>query len=196
MKAVLALIVLYVGTFFIAIGNPTQRTQAAKPGAAALQDQQAKSPAPPAIDPQKEADIRSLIELTGASDLIQDAMQKSSSQYTQRIEILLPDKDRAQKLSAAFLDRYKARFTTEAMDNQLVRLYDKHFTHDEIRQLLQFYGSPLGQKFAEEMPKLTQEAQAAGQELSQQAAKEAWQDLRTQNPDLAAAHRMARRAER
>jgi hypothetical protein len=192
MKAVLALIALYVVAFLVAVGSASQSSQPAKPDAAAAQEPQGKSPVTAAIAPAKEADIRALIELTGATDLIQDAADKSGGQYTERITTLMPDKDRAQKLSAAFLERYKTHFTSDEMTDQLVRLYDKHFTADEIKGLLQFYGSPLGQKVAAEMPRLTQEIQTAGQMVSQRAAKEAWQDLREQNPDLALAQRADR----
>jgi uncharacterized protein len=191
MKAVLALVILYVGTFLVVIAGPSQSAEQGKPDSA-VQDQMVKSPAAAPMDPAKEAAIRSLLELNGASDLIEDAALKSGGQFTQRIETLMPDKGRAQKLSAAFVERYKAHFASDELTNQLVHLYDKHFTDEEIKQLLQFYGSPIGQKFAAEMPKLTQEAQTAGLSLSQQAGREAWKDLREQNPDLAHAQRFER----
>ena len=193
MKAMLALIALYVVTFFVAVSTTPRSSQAAPPDADASQDQAGKAAAPAKIDAAKEADIRSLMELTGAADLFQDAVEKAGGQHTQRIEMLVQDPNRAQRLSAAFLERYKAHFSTDEMTDELVRLYDKHFSAAEIKGLLQFYGSPLGQKYAAEMPRLGQEAQAAGLTLSQRAAKEAWQDLRAQNPELGAGQRPGRR---
>jgi len=49
-------------------------------------------------------------------------------------------------------------------------IYDKHYTDEEIKGLLQFYGSPLGQKAAAEMPKISKEIQLADRTLSAQAA--------------------------
>jgi hypothetical protein len=192
MRAILALIALYVVTFFVAVSTTPRSSQAAPPDADAPQEQAGKT-APVKIDAAKEADIRSLMELTGAADLLQEAVEKAGGQHTQRIETLVQDPNRAQKLSAAFLERYKAHFRAEEMTDELVRLYDKHFSAAEIKGLLQFYGSPLGQKYAAEMPRLGQEAQAAGTVLSQRAAKEAWQDLRAQNPELGAGQRAGRR---
>ncbi len=192
MKAVLALVILYVGTFLVAIAATSQALPQEKQDSAA-QSQQTKPPAGPPIDPAKEADIRALLELSGTGDLLADLGPKSGAPFTQSIENLIPEKDRAEKLSAAFVERYKAHFDSAEMTNQIVRLYDRHFTAAEIKQLLQFYGSPLGQKFAAEMPKLTQEAQTVGVGLSQQAGREAWQDLRQQNPDFAQAQRLERR---
>ena len=196
MKAVLALVVLYIATFLVALGGTApggQQGKADGTARAAAQDQKhGETP----IEPAKESDIRGLIELTGANDLIQDAADRSGAQYTEKIALLLPDKDRVQKLSAAFLDHYKSHFKAGEMTNQLSHLYDRHFSAEEIKGLLQFYGSPLGQKFAAEMPKLTQEIQGAGQQVSQQAARDAWQDVRSRNPDLAMAQhneRMGRR---
>ncbi|HYA97582.1 MAG TPA: DUF2059 domain-containing protein [Methylomirabilota bacterium] len=186
MKAVLALVILYVGTFLVALaGYSKAQPQEKQDPAAPVQP----APSSSSVDPAKEGDIRALLELSGTGDILTDLAPKSGAQFTQRIENLMPDKDRAQKLSVAFTDRYKAHFDTDEMTRVIVRLYDKHFTADEIKQLLKFYGSPLGQKFAAEMPKLTQEAQTAGIGLSQQAARDAWQDLRQQNPDLAQAQR-------
>jgi len=193
MKAMLALIALYVVTFFVAVSTTPRSSQAASPDADAPQEQAEKAAPPAKIDAAKEADIRSLMELTGAVDLFQDAVDKAGGQHTQRIEMLVQDPNRAQRLSAAFLERYKAHFSPDEMTDELVRLYDSHFSAAEIRGLLQFYGSPLGQKYAAEMPRLGQEAQAAGITLSQRAAKEAWQDLRAQNPELSAVQRPGRR---
>jgi hypothetical protein len=46
----------------------------------------------------------------------------------------------------------------------LVPIYQKHLSLDEINQLTAFYGSPIGKKFAEKTPLITQESMAAGQQ--------------------------------
>lgn len=46
----------------------------------------------------------------------------------------------------------------------LVPIYQKHFTVDDINQLTAFYQSPIGKKFAEKTPLITQESMAAGQQ--------------------------------
>ncbi len=65
MKAVLALVIIYVGTFFLVIQGASQNAvqaspQGSEPGNAVSRQ------ANPSIDPAKEADIRSLMELVGA----------------------------------------------------------------------------------------------------------------------------------
>lgn len=43
-----------------------------------------------------------------------------------------------------------------------IPIYEKHFTHDEIKGLLEFYESPLGKKTLEKMPLVTAECMEAG----------------------------------
>ena len=75
---------------------------------------------------------------------------------------------------------------------QLVTIYDRHFTQDEIKGLLQFYGSPLGQKFAAEMPKINGEMQTANRAFSMRIAKDVLQELRKEYPGVAAHARLAK----
>ena len=72
----------------------------------------------------------------------------------------------------------------DQVTDQLVVIYDKHYTDDEIKGLLQFYGSPLGQKVAAEMPKINRETQAAIRTVSGKAAREAFTEVKMQNPEI------------
>ena len=76
------------------------------------------------------------------------------------------------------------------MTEQLVAIYDKHYTDDEIKALLQFYGSPVGQKVASETPKITREIQAASRTNGAKAAKDALQALKAQNPEIGQSARL------
>ena len=49
--------------------------------------------------------------------------------------------------------------------------------------MLQFFGSPLGQKVAAEIPKISKEVQFATRNVSGRAARAAWQEFHAQNSD-------------
>ena len=177
MKALFALIIIYVGTFFVAIqGASNAPVQAAQQGSAPAAKAPGKS-----IDPQKESDIRSLLELVGSRDMIQDAANNSTEQYRQKLTALAPNDDKAQESFNSYLAVFQKKFDADALNEQLVVIYDKHYAAEEIKGLLQFYGSPLGQKAAAEMPKISKEIQLADRTLSAQAAREAWQEFHAQN---------------
>src|SRR5258708_35232966 len=81
MKAVLALVFIYVCTFFLVIQGASQNSvQAAPQGATPFQGNPAPPQANSSIDPAKEADLRSLMQLIGARDLVQYGANTTSGQ--------------------------------------------------------------------------------------------------------------------
>ncbi len=187
MKAVLALALIYVATFFIAIQGVSQSpVQAAPANTVAAQEPTAQAP----IDPTKESDIRSLMELLGVRDVVQDATAKGTEQFRESLIASVPDSDRGQQFINAFTLNYQKKFNPDEVTDQLVVVYNKHFTDAEIKGLLQFYGSPLGQKYATEMPKVSAEIQAANRAVSMRVAKDVLQDLRRQYPGIGAQARL------
>jgi hypothetical protein len=55
--------------------------------------------------------------------------------------------------------------------NQVVPLYARHFTQEEVKALTAFYRSPTGKKSLEVMPMLMGESAQAAQKLMQERAK-------------------------
>ena len=187
MKALVALIVIYVGTFFLVIQGSSQNSaQASQQGSQSNASTQANSN----IDRVKEADIRSLMELVGERDLVQDGAENAIEQSREKLLATVPNNDKGQKFVKAFAASYQKKFDTDQITEQLVGIYDKHFTDDEIKGLLQFYGSPLGQKVAAEMPKINHETQAAVRSASGKAAREALAEVKQQNPEVGQSARL------
>ena len=185
MKALLALIIVYVGTFFAVIqGGAQNAAQAAPQSASASQDRAATAPSNASIDPAKEADIRSLMELVGARDLVQDGVNNAIEQAREKLLTAVPDNEKGQAFVNAFATGYQKKLDLEQINEQLVGIYDRHYTDEEIKGLLQFYGSPLGQKVAAEMPKINREVQAVVRASSGKAAREALAEVKQQNPEI------------
>src|SRR5467141_4744272 len=184
MKAVLALVIIYVGTFFLVIQGASQNPVQASP--------QGDSSAAPSnsMDATKGTDIRALMELVGARDLVQDGASNAIEQSREKLLVTVPNNDKGQAFVNAFAASYQKRFDADRVTEQLVGIYDKHFTEDEIKGLLQFYGSPLGQRVAAEMPKITRELQAATRAASTTAAKDALAEMKQQNPEIGQSARL------
>ena len=180
MKAVLALIVIYIGTFFVAIQGSSQNSAQAAQNPAARQAAAATKP----MDPVKEADIRALMELVGARDLVQDSLATSSEQYREKLLSTVPNNEKGQAFINAFITSYENKYDADQVTEQLVTIYDKHYSDEEIKGLLQFYGSPLGQKVAAEMPKINRETQTASRTASGKAAREALAMVKEENPEV------------
>ena len=187
MKALVALIVIYIGTFFLVIqGSPQNSVQASPLGSQNNASAQSNSN----IDRLKEADIRSLMELVGARDIVQDGADNTIQQSREKLLATVPNNAKGQKFVNAFATSYQKKFDADQVTEQLVGIYDKHFTDDEVKGLLQFYGSPLGQKVAAEMPKINREIQTAVRSASGKAAREALVEAKQETPGVGQSARL------
>ncbi|MGB2645108.1 MAG: DUF2059 domain-containing protein [Candidatus Acidiferrum sp.] len=197
MKAVLALIVIYVGTFLLAIqGASPNSVSAAQQGSGAQEQANANADQAKPIDPVKEADIRSLMELMGVHDQVQEVVNTSSEQYREKLIATVPENDKGQAFVNSFIESYQKKFNVDQVTEQIVGIYDKHYTDDDIKTLLQFYGSPVGQKVAAENPKIMHEIQLASRAVGAKAAKEALQAMREENPQIGRSARLTNRPRR
>jgi len=189
MKAVLALILIYIGTFLVAIqGGTLVEVQAAPQASSGARSGEL---AAGAIDPAKEADIRALLELVGARDQVQDSMTRAAEQYREKLLETVPNNQQGQTFVNAVITRYEKKFDVDEVTDQLIAVYDKHYSDEEIKGLLQFYGSPLGQKVAVESPKIGREIQESIRLSSGKAAKEALQEAKQDNPGVGQNARLA-----
>jgi len=182
MKAVLALIAIYVVAFLVAI-------QGSAPGAVEASAQStASKPAAavhsPASDPAKEADIRTLLELVGARDQLQESVNFSAEQYREKLLATMANNDKNQAFVNAVITDYEKKFDVNQITEQLVSIYDQHYSAEEIKELLQFYGSPLGQRLAAEGPKISREFQAATRATAARAVKDALAEAKEENPGV------------
>jgi uncharacterized protein len=182
MKAALALLLLYVGTFLVAIqGSSPAAVQAAPQSGSPKPNATANTAA---IDPLKEADIRALLELVGAHDQIQDSVKFTAEQYREKLLLAVQNNDQGQAFVNTVISQYEKNFNVEQVTDRLLVLYDKHYSDDEIKGLLQFYGTPLGQKTAAEGPKIAREIQETTRAIASQAAKEALAEVKQENPGV------------
>ncbi|HTC43348.1 MAG TPA: DUF2059 domain-containing protein [Candidatus Acidoferrales bacterium] len=182
MKAAFALIVIYVGMFFVAIqGGPPSSVQAAAQSAGEKQNG-TKSAA--AIDPMKDSDIRALLELVGARDQVQDSVRQTAEQYREKLLATVPNNEKGQAFVNTTINEYEKRYDVDRVTEQLVALYDKHYSDEEIKSLLQFYGSPLGQKVAAESPKIFREIQETTRSEAAKAVRDALQQAKQENPGV------------
>ena len=187
MKALVALIVIYIGTFFLVIqGSPQNSVQASQQSSQSNASPQTNSN----IDRVKEADIRSLMELVGARDIVQESADTAIQQSREKLLATVPNNNKGQAFVKAFAANYQKKFDPDQITDQLVGIYDKHFTDDEVKGLLQFYGSPLGQKVAAEMPRINRETQAVVRQVTGKAAREALAEVKQQNPGVGQSARL------
>ncbi|MDR2136421.1 MAG: DUF2059 domain-containing protein [Treponema sp.] len=115
----------------------------------------------------KKQDIIRLLEISD-----------TKSQASQMFDLMLPSlKDLAPQAPDAFWTVFKSKMNIDSFVELFVPIYDKYFSHDDIKGLIQFYESPLGKKMLETTPLLTQESYGIGQEWGQKIGQDVVNEL-------------------
>lgn len=139
------------------------------------------------MDPAKEADIRRLLELTGTKAVMNQMMDSMRQNIKPLMTNSLPPGEYREKLVNLFFAKFQAKADLKELLDKAVPVYDKYFSHDEIKGLLAFYQTPLGQKTISVLPKVTAEMTQAGQQWGEEMGRQCMQDVLAEHPDLAAA---------
>ena len=110
------------------------------------------------LTPAKVADIKQLLDLTGAYRVGQMLSGAVARQMTETLRRTRPDL--APELFTVLADEVNAIFAEEmsptgSFADVVSLVYHNHFTHDEVRGLVAFYQTPLGRKLAAEMALLS-----------------------------------------
>jgi len=163
-----------------------QNAPAAKPG----NDAPAGKASPAAqnkIDAAKEADIRRLLDLVGTRALISQTMDSMSKSMKPLLTSSLPPGDYRAKLVDLFFAKFTAKADAQHLLDLAVPVYDRNFSHEEIRSLIEFYRTPLGQKAIATLPKVTAEMQEQGRKWGENLGKQCMMEVLSENPELAEA---------
>jgi len=123
------------------------------------------------LDDSFRADIERLMEVTGSSQLGTQMASLLSRQVLDGLKRSQPDiPSRIIDLAQQVLDEEFAKAFTgpDSMTPRLVAVYARHFTQQEVRGLIAFYGTDLGKKVITVMPMIIQESAVVGQEWSAQ----------------------------
>ena len=181
MRSLLAGCALVSGALLVLAHSPSIQVNAQEKPAA---DKPSKSPAKSspeassAIDPQKEARIRELMEVTGAKGLGQQLIAAGMEQFRSSVEDSQPHNARAKQFVDAFVARFQKHFDAGSLTEHVIPIYDKYLTSDDLKGLLDYYRSPLGQHMLKALPEVTRESQATGFALGQKAAQETMEELK------------------
>ncbi len=140
--------------------------------------------ASPQIDPAKEADIRHLLQATGATKNAAAMMKRMADQVKPLLENALPPGERRHQIAETFMDRLVTRATPDGLIQRLIPVYDKHLSHEEIKGLIGFYESPLGRRYVEVLPDLLQDSYAVSNQWGQEIGQQVIEEMAEEFPEL------------
>jgi hypothetical protein len=115
----------------------------------------------------KNDDIIKLLKISGADKLAEQLMTAMIPQFQQ----IIPD------IPNTFWVKFREKISIDDLLYACIPAYNKYYTHDEIKQLINFYESPLGKRLIEITPLLAQETMVIGQEWGEKLGQEIVNEL-------------------
>jgi len=139
------------------------------------------------IDAAKEADIRRLLDVTGAKKIAAETMQSMTQSMRPILVNALPSGDYRDKLIDLFFAKFQAKADMSQLLELSIPLYDKYYSHEEIKSLLAFYATPAGQKSITAMPQLIEELREAGKKWGEKLGRDSMTEVLSEHPELQSA---------
>ena len=123
-------------------------------------------------------DIKHLMEITDFYDLSKQIMHQMIliiKQHFQAQNKTMPD---------AFWNDFIEEFDLNDLMDRISVVYEKHLTHEDIKQLIAFYESPIGRKIIKVQPLITLENMTIGRDWGERASDNFIKKLRSQGYDI------------
>jgi hypothetical protein len=121
-----------------------------------------------------DRDVEALLDVTGAFALAQQMMHSMFQTFAQS-NPSVPQK---------FWTDMEKRFKKEDFYVLLTPIYRKHMSPADIKELLTFYRSPLGQRVIKALPLITQDSIAVGQMWGKKVANDVKAEAKRRGYDI------------
>jgi len=107
----------------------------------------------------KSSDLKTLLGLMQQEKMIDQMMSNMSSVMKQQAQSQITGEEAEQKLEnyIQFMTEELKALTLQLVTEDLPSIYDKHFSHQEIKDLIAFYQSSTGQKMIEKTPEISKD---------------------------------------
>jgi len=132
----------------------------------------------------KQTDIRRLLEITGSGSLATQSMDQMEKTIRPMVTDALPPGEYRSKLVDLFFEKFRSKRDPANLMNLVIPIYDKYYSDEDIRGLIQLYQTPLGKKMLSTLPQVMAESQAAGTKWGEQIGRESMMEVLAEHPEL------------
>lgn len=140
--------------------------------------------AKPAVDPAKEKDIRRLLDVLGTRALFEQSFTEMNKNMRPMLENTLPAGEYRPKLIDAFFAKFQSKVDVQQLLDIAVPIYDRYLSHEDIKGLINFYQTPLGQKTVKALPQITVEVMGQSQKMGEDLGRQAMLEVLAEHPDF------------
>jgi hypothetical protein len=136
------------------------------------------------IDPQKEADIRRLLQVMGAERAMTQAMANMETNIRPLITSSFPAGEYRDRLIQLFFEKFHSKIDLQELVGLAMPVYDKYLSDTDIKGLIEFYSTPLGQKVINVLPNIMTESGEKGRQWGERIGRESMIEVLQEHPDL------------
>ncbi len=108
------------------------------------------------VDKEYKSSLKKLFEVSGTEEAYKAAIK----------QMIVMFKAQKTEVPATIWDEFEQEFLKTSLDElveMLAPVYKKYMTKEDLGQIIQFYDSPVGKKYAQSTPLITQESMEVGQ---------------------------------
>jgi hypothetical protein len=138
----------------------------------------------PKIDPQKEADIRRLLDLMGSRVAATQMMGDMEKSIKPLLTSSLPPGEYRDRLVQLFFEKFQSKLDPEVMVDLAIPVYDKYLSDADLKGMIEFYSTPLGKKMVQLLPQLMSECGERGRKWGEGVGRESMIEVLQEHPDL------------
>jgi len=136
------------------------------------------------VQQDKQADISRLLEITGSGPIATQSMDQMEKTIRPMVTDALPPGEYRAKLVDLFFEKFRSKRDPANLMNLVIPIYEKYYSDEDIRGLIQLYQTPLGKKMLSTLPNVMAESQAAGTKWGEQIGRESMIEVLTEHPEL------------
>jgi len=121
------------------------------------------------------------VQIDGSVNQVMDGMQKNIKPMMMN---MLPPGEYRDKLIDLFFEKFRSKADVQVLINLTVEKYDKYLSEEEIKALIQFYSTTLGQKTLSVLPQLMVELQGESMKWGQDLGRQSMIEVLSEHPEL------------
>lgn len=118
--------------------------------------------------PATKEHVKTLLEMMGSGKIGVQVMEN----------MLVSFKKSAPNVPNEFWDEFMKEAKPETLIDLMIPIYAKYYTDEDVTQLIEFYGTPLGKKVIEKMPLITKDSYQVGAEWGKKLGEQVYNKLK------------------
>jgi hypothetical protein len=139
---------------------------------------------PNPVTPEKEAQIRKLLELTHVRRNAADFGHHLGESFREMMDERLPDGPHNQQIEEVLVGKLVAHLDSDEFIVKLIPVYDSEFTEQDLKSILQFYDTPAGRKMLDAMPRVLEASNNVSDAWVQELLPQIITEMGDQFPEL------------